>query len=403
MANHLAVATATEVLRRRLSSTIGTEFPGVQVSAKRPEAKDGQSQSQVTVFLYRISPNAALRNRDLPTRDSRGRATGRPVAAIDLHYLLSFTGDEQELVPQRMLGLAVSTLHADATLTRAEVEAASSGGWLGESDLGDDTDLVRFSMSTMTLDDLSKLWSFFFQVPYQLSVAYQASVVTIEADVATREPLPVETREVHAVPVRRPEIHSVNGGRPVFGDPAIEIQIDGRQLRGASTLVQFDDAAPQPVAPDNDARIVVPPPIAGGLSAGQHTVRVIHELPLGTQGAPHRVLESNVLAFTIRPTVTVGHAPGDPSIVVGVAPALREGQHLTLLLNELLDPPPTDRALRFAELDPLPTAQPGPWSQRSVDVSAVPAGAYIVRVRVDGAESRLTGDDAAPEHRMVLP
>ena len=34
----------------------------------------------------------------------------------------------------------------------------------------------------MNLEELSKLWSVFFQTPYALSIAYQASVVLIEPD-----------------------------------------------------------------------------------------------------------------------------------------------------------------------------------------------------------------------------
>lgn len=407
MANHRAIAIATEVLRRRLSGTIATEFPGVQVSAKRPEATDGQSQSQVTLFLYRVSPNAALRNQDLTTRDSQGRVVRRPTAALDLHYLLTFAGDEQQLAPQRMLGLAVSTLHSRAELSRAEIESASVGGWLGESDLAGDVEKVKLSMSSMTLDDMSKLWSFFFQVPYQLSVGYEASVVMIEADVSTREPLPVETRDVTSVPVRQPVIQSVNGDRPVFGGGALELEISGTNLRGASTFVRIDDAAPQPVGAASDTRLVVPPLVAGDLAAGTHTVRVIHEIPLGTQQVPHRVVESNAATFVLRPTTVVTHARGDTEIGVDFVPTVRDGQHVSLLLNEVASPPPLDRDLRFIEIDAAPTTRPAPWTRRSFDVSAVPAGTYIVRARVDNAETRMMVGDGtgpgAPAHRVTLP
>ena len=150
MANHLAIATATEVLRRRLNTAISVEFPGVQVMAKRPEANDAQAQSHVSLFLYRISTNAALRNIDLPTRGPDGRPVLRPAAALDLHYLLSFSGDEQELVPQRMLGLAVASLHADPVLRRHEIEAACLGGWLAGSTLGDDVEQVKLTPASIS-------------------------------------------------------------------------------------------------------------------------------------------------------------------------------------------------------------------------------------------------------------
>lgn len=407
MANHLAIATATEVLRRRLTGAIGTAFPGVQVRAKRPDAADGQSQSEVSIFLYRISANSSLRNHDLATRDAEGRAVRRPTAALDLHYLLSFTGDQQELVPQRMLGLAVASLHSAAALSHAEIKAAEVGGWLGDSDLGSETELVKFSMSMMTLDDLSKLWSVFFQVPYQLSVGYEASVVLIESNLATREALPVGDRAVDALPIRQPAIESVNGGRPLSGDAALEIEISGHRLRGPATLIRFDAGDPQPVTPVNDTRIVVPAAIATALGSGTHTVQVIHEIPVGAQQVPHRAVASNTYRFLLRPTLTLTHPAGGADIVVDFVPPVHEGQSVRLLLNEVLGPPPADRDLRYRELEMLPTNLPAPWAQRSFDVSAIPAGTYLVRARVDDSESQMSkttgGGATAPAHEVTLP
>ena len=65
----------------------------------------------VNVFLYQVTPNAAWRNADLPTRRANGDLIQRPQAALDLHYLLTFYGDESLLQPQRVLGSVVRTLH----------------------------------------------------------------------------------------------------------------------------------------------------------------------------------------------------------------------------------------------------------------------------------------------------
>ncbi|HMQ65670.1 MAG TPA: DUF4255 domain-containing protein [Arachnia sp.] len=406
MADHRAIATATEVLRRRLSTAIRTEFPGAQVAAKRPEAGDGQAQSQVSVFLYRVTPNAALRNNDLATRDSNGRPVRKPTAALDLHYLLSFTGDEQNHIPQRMLGIAVASLHAAAPLSRAELGAAATDGWVGASDLADDVEFVKFSMSPMTLDDLSKLWSVFLQVPYQLSVVYEASVVTIESDVPVHDALPVQEHGVDAFPIHRPVIESVNGGRPVDGDVTIEIEITGRSLRGDRTLVALDGRPPQLIVPVTDRRIIVPSVIALSLAAGRHTVQVVHELMIGDPRVPHRGTESEVVGFVLRPTITVDHAPGDQEIVVGFMPPVRDGQRIRLLLDELINPVPTDRKLRHVELAPAAATQPAPWATRAFDVSGLDAGTYLLRARVDDAESPMSvrRDGAVePAHQVSLP
>ena len=200
MASQSAIAIVTEILRRRLTETIRTDFPGVQVVSRRPEVNDGQSQSQVSIYLYRVSEGPHLRN--LPQRDS----DGGPVAALDLHYLLSFTGDEDDLVPQRMLALAVASLHTSPVLSSAEIEAAGVEGWLADSGLKDEVEQVRLTMSSISLEELSKIWSVFVQVPLQLSVGYKAGVVLIDSEPATREPPPVQARDHDQVPISSPVV-----------------------------------------------------------------------------------------------------------------------------------------------------------------------------------------------------
>ncbi len=108
----------------------------------------------------------------------------RPQAALDLHYLLSFYGDDAQLEPQRLFGSVVRTLHTFPVLTpdviKAVVDAASATPpihpALRESDLAEQVELVTLVPLPLSLDELSDLWSTFVQAPYALSIAYQASV-----------------------------------------------------------------------------------------------------------------------------------------------------------------------------------------------------------------------------------
>lgn len=389
MANHLAIATVTEALRLRLAGAVGSDVPGVDVVARRPESTDGQAGSQVTIFLYRVSPNAALRNADLPTRGPDGSdVRRRPRVALDLHYLVSFSGDEQQLVPQRMLGTALASLHSVPGLTRAELTTASQGeAWLAESDVAEELESVRFRLGELSLDDMSKVWSVFLHVPYRLSVAYGASVVLIEAPIAAREALPVRERGVGAVPVRQPVVDRVR----VSGDPAagpLEVEVVGTHLRGAATMVRFDDGDLVPVTTVTDTRIVVP---ADGLPAGAHVLQVVHRLAIGVPPVLHDVVASAGAAFLLRPSVSVPDptAPGAPDVVeVTLAPPLAAGQRVTLLLDEYADPAPGGRLLRSyrLELDAVPAAGTTTLRFPRGDVTA---GTYLLRVRVDGAESLL--------------
>ena len=205
MSNFLAIATVTATLRQLLQAAVGMDVPGALVTTARPDTLDnGTPTTAVNVYLYEIAPNAALRNADLPTRRVDGQIVRRPQAALDLYYLLSFLGNETQLEPQRLLGSVVRTLHAAPVLTRPLVEATiASVPFLAGSDLADAVETVKLTPIPLSLEELSKLWSVFFQTPYTLSIAYQASVVLIEGPAVEAPPAPL-VREPHivAVPIR---------------------------------------------------------------------------------------------------------------------------------------------------------------------------------------------------------
>ena len=84
--------------------------------------------------------------------------------ALDLHYLLSFHGDEAKLEPQRLLGSVARTLHAHPVLTREMIQDTLQDplfGFLAGSDLADQVEPVKFTPSFLSLEELSKLWSVF--------------------------------------------------------------------------------------------------------------------------------------------------------------------------------------------------------------------------------------------------
>src|SRR6266508_1493021 len=132
---------------------------GAGVSVTRPGAGgNGTPPPSVNIFLYQATPNAAWRGDDLPTRRPDGRLVRRPQAALDLHYLLTFYGEEKTFVPQRLLGRVTRVLHAKPVLSRAMVtdalaEAAQDPDLVNtdvsESDLANAVDLVRVTPSAL--------------------------------------------------------------------------------------------------------------------------------------------------------------------------------------------------------------------------------------------------------------
>jgi hypothetical protein len=413
VSNFLAIATVTAALGQLLQAAVGTDVPGATVALARPANPPGNNPAPaVNLYLFQVSPNAAWRNTDLPARREGGDLVQRPRVAVDLHYLLTFYGDEAQLEPQRLLGIALRTLHARPVLTREMIRATiadQSFDYLAASDLAEEVELVRFTPSALTLEELSKLWSVFFQTPHALSVAYQASVVLIESeDVAPPPALPVRRAGIYVLPFGQPAIERVQaaGGpqAPIVAGSTLSIL--GRRLRGTPTQVRFGDVLVAPPPSDvGDTRITVGVP--AGARAGIQGVQVVHPVLMGEPPAEHRGAESNVAAFVLRPTITVavtgvagtGDQPRSANVDVSFNPAVGRSQRVVLLLNEFHPPPDRPaRAYHFAA--PAPAA-PGPAATRRIPISGVAAGTYLVRVQVDGAESLLRagsgGDYDAPQ------
>lgn len=196
MSNSLAIATVTAVLSTLIQKAAQQAVSGAEVVIGRPQiTPPTNAQRWVHLCLYQVLPNPALRNADLPIRNPAGKIIQRPQMALDLHYLLAFYGDEKELEPQRMLGAVTRDLHANPVLLRQAIRDAVAGRpVLAGSNLDEAMEQVRITELALSLEELSKLWSVFFQTPHALSVAYRASVVLIETDDAVSPAPPVLQR-----------------------------------------------------------------------------------------------------------------------------------------------------------------------------------------------------------------
>ena len=396
MSNYLAVATVTATLQRELQNALDTDVPGVpgaKATMARPEAPShGVPVVGVNIFLYEIAPNAALRNMDLPMRNGDGEAVQRPAAALDLHYLLSFYGDDISLEPQRVLGSVVRHLHSRPLLTRKMIRATVDDpaySYIAASNLAETLEPVRVSPLSISLEELSKLWSVFFQTPYALSTAYRASLVFIEEELTPVTSLPVRERQVFVVPFQQPFIENLD---PQIIASGATLMIRGQNLRGDVTKIKFGDAVTTPAAVDNREIAVALP---ATLKPGVRSAQVIHDFKFDTP-QDHRGFESNVAPFILQPTittpmpVTVAHGG---TLTLDLAPPIGREQSVAVLLNSVTNnyviPLPT-RPLT----DP-PTATSFAFE---IPTSVVP-GPYFLRVRVDGAESKLEVDANTMEYK----
>lgn len=395
MSNFLAIATVTETLRQLLDQAAQSAVSGSSATSVRPAGAAGGVPAGtpnlgVNVFLYQVTPNAAWRNMDLPNRRSDGSLCGRPRIALDLHYLVTFYGQDSKLEPQRLLGRIVQVLHAQPVLTREQIRSAiTTVAFLAASNLPDEIELVKFAPLPLSLEELSKLWSIFFQTAYTLSVAYQATVVLIESDVEPRQALPVRERNLRVLPYRRPFIEEV---KPQIAEPAGELTISGQNLGSDVVEVNIGDVSITPSSvSDSEIKLTLP----AGLQAGVITAQVVQFLDFETGAAsePHHLFESNVVPFRLAPEFKIA-TPAPPEPVLGnvargavlsvkVLPPVGRSQRVSLLLGD-----------RSIPLPPRKPTDPATSATLKFTIPAdFPVGSALARLQVDGVQSALTFTD----------
>lgn len=405
MSNFLAIATVTEILGQLvLKAAQGAlDNAEVKLNKKRPEDPGATDSANVFLYLYQVTPNGALRNNDLPTRSTDGRMQQKPQAALDLHYLIAFYGDDSELEPQRMLGAVVRDLHANAVLQREQIRTGIDGkSYLDGSDLAEAIELVKFTPTLLSLEENSKLWSILLQTKHALSVAYQGSVVLIESEETPQQALPVSDRGVTGIPFIQPVIEQLrvldNNGIELPINQAIELGatllIKGKRLQGQVTQVFINDAEITPDSiTDSEIRLIpLPDPMPDGsaLRAGIKSLQIVHSVPLGEPPEAHSFSGSNVFPFPLRPKLTVPLQTG--AIRIQFSPKVGKSQRVFLILNELTtNVKPNGYRLAAPKDNGIPASSTA-TEVTSIDfpvTGVVAAGTYLVRVQVDGAESLL--------------
>jgi hypothetical protein len=268
--NHQSVATVTAILSQVVQDFAARAVQGAKATTQRPDGGGTgteEKQARVNLFMFQVNFDPSFRNGDLPTRDSRGHALRQSRAALQLHYLMTFYGEEKELVPQRMLAAVVAGLHARpwismpraASFVDANQDSSAPFHYLSDSLLAEQGEAVRLTPDSLNLEELSKLWSVLFQVPYGLSIAYKASVVLLEAAEPTRSVLPVRVPVLDVRSDLRPLVLSsvrADGGAfgaPIFADSTLRVLGTGF----SGELVARVDGEPVPLALESNTALTV--------------------------------------------------------------------------------------------------------------------------------------------------
>jgi uncharacterized protein DUF4255 len=436
MSNYLGIATVSEALRQLVQGGADEAFPGAEALVLRPPSNlsgnhpAGHPNAFAGVYLYQVTPNSAWRNAETPTRRSDGSVLRPTRAAFDLSYVISVYGDDNKMEPQMVLGAVLRRLSARPVLTKEDIINAKSSvlvTQLANSNLETEVEQVKFTMLPLSLEEMSKVWSIFFQTAYQLSVAYHAAVVFIDGNETPAPALPVQLRNVSVQTFESPVIERVFP-QPQPGDPPFAIKgivsgdtlvLSGFRLQGDVTLVRVGatEITPDTILPTEiTATLDAPPFPADTLRAGVQGVQVLHRINMGTPETEHKGFESNVAAFVLRPTVTPGAVNitstsvvdattfHDATVDLTFTPRVGVEQRVAVLLNELN--PPSNRPAYSYQFDPKVTpVNPTDISVATLaaELTHVASAKYLVRVQVDGAESLLEADANPLDPKYIAP
>ncbi|HLO89145.1 MAG TPA: DUF4255 domain-containing protein [Nostocaceae cyanobacterium] len=402
MSNDVAIATVTATLKYILEEGVTRNGGAVEVTTLPPNTEgEGIPKLGVNLYLYRITPNMAMANSDLRPLRPKGELIKKFHSALDLHYLITFYGNDAKLEAQKLSGLVIRTLADNPILTPELITRAlalSTDPDLGRSDLMEQTDRVRVTPNFLTNDELSKIWSTLVQTPYRLCLAYQASMVLLEGTRHGEVPLPLRERRSYLIP-NQPVIERVlsDAGqwKPILANSTLLIQ--GKQLAGVQTWVQLGSQkfSPQNVT-DTEVTLSLAEINPEDLRAGIQSVQIVHFQADTPEPLP--AVESNVVAFVLCPAIeSVGvenlqmqrRGTRDGQITLELNMQVGTTQRVLLLLNEVPgDSGDGSGAYIFkAEKRTTETRSPVFLCQN------VKVGTYLVRVQVDGAASQLKVDN----------
>jgi hypothetical protein len=393
MSSALAVAATLRViaaiLDRGISNSGITALFGVNpdTTVKAPDQIEigSKEEPHLNVFLYTVTMNSGWRN-VATTRGPSGERIARPPLAVDLHFLLSAYG-ATEFHPELLLGLGMQSLHEQPFLDRqgivnvlTAVGATPEEKAMATAELDQQVEQVKIAPHDLSADELYKLWSAFGS-KCRPSAAYVATVVLINSKGIVKSAPPVMARNIGVVGFERPAIEDVEPDIFQMNGP-VQLTLSGSGFQAPGNMAQFGTTQVIFDSVTFDSALVTVP---ASVVPGMNLLKVVRNYAIG-QPPDKFIADSNPVGIIVQPFITGTSTPivsGVQRIVVNFAPNCRQDQPATLLLDQL-DAVPPAVPNRYA-IDALPS-EIGTGSI-SFNAGDVKAGKYLLRIRIDGAES----------------
>lgn len=411
MSGPSAIAAVTATVRNLLINGLANvpDFADISVTTSPIDKarETGNNANQLNIYLYQTTTNAALRNMNMPGSVRPGE-TGMPPLALNLYYLITAYGrndDKERPFSHELLGRAMSILHDHSLLGTDELKHS-----LLDNDLALQGERVRINLQSLSVEEISKLWSAF-QTQHRPSAAYEIAPVLIESARATRTPLPVLTQGPDDTGIRSqsnlippfPAIDAIEfPNQQTSGQLGDVLTIKGHHLGGDKVEILFANpnlpqaiiVAAQPGATPDEVKALIDD-VPAKWVAGLYGVAVRITAKPGTKD--ERIRGASEQPFALAPKITskfplkVTLATNEATIKLKCSPEVRPAQRVSLLLGDQ-EVPAEPRTGQTAAL--------------AFTVRNAVAGEYLIRLRVDGVDSQLVDRSTTPpkfqDHRVVI-
>lgn len=177
MSNYKAIAdvgfTLIELLRDNMEEP---GFSRESIVLFSPGEIDSNDNVRLSLFLYQVLENVHLKNQEMQVADPK-RLTF-PSVTLELYYMLTShppsgaqERTDKSLEEHTVLGKAVRVLYDNPILK----------GSVLKGDLNKDEEL-HVTMTSLNLEDLTKIWTTFSNKPFRPSVCYVATPVRIDSE-----------------------------------------------------------------------------------------------------------------------------------------------------------------------------------------------------------------------------
>lgn len=151
---------------------------------------------RLSLFLYQVSENVHMRNQELQIFDPV--TLNYPPITLDLFYMLtSYPSLGNPDVTERtkdehsILGRAIQVLYENSIIA----------GTALKGNLSEKYDELHITMSYLSLDDITKIWNTFGDIPFRPSVFYLVTPVMIDSTrmVSTQRVISQEKNYTHMI------------------------------------------------------------------------------------------------------------------------------------------------------------------------------------------------------------